>query len=186
MHHLDPLQLKQIFSTTKRSKSFFDKSFEYFVESGTHLGHSILSLHKYFKHLYTVEIAQYYYDICVQEFKNKDINNVTLVLGDSVKTFPNFLSQIKGNTIFWLDGHWSCGKTEKGDVDVPLLKEIEIINDFNNKCGIIIDDVRLFGSNNDVNWSDINEKNIIKSLKDARVEDYYYCNDRLIILYNSI
>lgn len=184
MHHLDPIQLKQIFSNTKRSKQFFDKTFETFVESGTHLGHSILSLHKYFKHLYTVEIAQYYYDICKKEFK--DINNVTLELGDSVKTFPKFLSQINNNTIFWLDGHWSCGRTEKSDVDVPLLKEISIINNFKPKCGIIIDDVRLFGSNNDVNWSDISEKSIINSLLDNRVEDYYYCNDRFVVLYNSI
>jgi hypothetical protein len=186
MHHLDPAQLKQIFSTTKRSKSFFDKSFEYFVESGTHLGHSIFSLHKYFKHLYTVEIAQYYHDICKQEFETKNINNVTLVLGDSIKVLPNFIKQIDGNAIFWLDGHWSCGKTEKGDMEVPLLKEIEIINNFKNKCAIIIDDVRLFGSNNDVNWSDISEKSIINSLSDNRVEDYYYCNDRFTILYNSI
>lgn len=186
MHHLDPVQLKQIFNTTKRSKFFFDKSFQYFVESGTHLGHSIFSLHKYFKQLYTVEIAQYYFDICQQEFKNKNINNVTLVLGDSVKVFPDFLSKIDGNTIFWLDGHWSCGKTEKGDVDVPLLKEIKIINGFAKKCAMIIDDVRLFGSNNDVNWSEISEKSIINALIEERVEDYYYCNDRLVVLYNGL
>lgn len=182
MHHLDPLQLKTIFKQTKRSRSFFDKSFESFVESGTHLGHSILSLHQHFKKLYTVEISDHYYNICKDSFKG--INNIELVLGDSLKVFPSFIDKIDTNAIFWLDGHWSCGNTGKGDIEVPLLEEIKLINSFKNKAAIIIDDVRLFGSNNDVNWSNINDKNIIQVLDDSRTEDYFYCNDRFIILYN--
>ena len=184
MHHLDPIQLKKIIGQTKRSKKFFDKSFETFVESGTHLGHSILSLHKYFKKLYTVEISEHYYNLCVKSFEG--IENVDLVLGDSVKTFPTFLEKIDTSAIFWLDGHWSCGNTGKGDVDVPLIEEIKIIDTFKNKAAIVIDDVRLFGTNNDVNWGNINEKNIIQNLNEDRTEDYYYCDDRFIILYNSI
>lgn len=184
MHHLDPRQIKTIVGQTKRSKKFFDKTFESFVESGTHLGHSILSLHKHFKRLYTVEISDHYYNLCKESFK--DINNVDLVLGDSVKIFPSFIEKIDTSAIFWLDGHWSCGNTGKGDLEVPLIEEIKIINTFKNKAAIIIDDVRLFGTNNDVNWSNINEKNIIENLNDSRTEDYFYCNDRFVILYNGI
>ena len=184
MHHLDPKQIKGIVGQTKRSKKFFDKTFEVFVESGTHLGHSITSLNKYFKKLYTVEISEHYYNLCKEAFLGLD--NVDLVLGDSLKVFPTFIEKINTSAIFWLDGHWSCGNTGKGDIEVPLLEEIKIINNFKNKAAIIIDDVRLFGTTNDVNWSNINESNILNTIDESRTEDYYYYNDRFIILYNSI
>jgi hypothetical protein len=184
MHHLDPGQLKAIFGQTKRSKTFFNKTFESFVESGTHLGHTISRLHNHFKKLYTVEISEHYYNICKNEFKS--FNNVELVLGDSLKVFPEFIKKIDSNAIFWLDGHWSCGNTGKGDIEVPLLEEIKIIDSFKKKAALIIDDVRLFGSKNDVDWSKINEKNIVSCLNDNRVEDYYYYGDRFVILYNSV
>lgn len=187
MYNLDAIQLKQIFQTTKRSKTFFDKSFKSFVETGTHTGNTIIALHKYFDKLYTVEIAEHLYNMCKEEFKKRGIDNVEMVLGDSVKTIPKFAKQIQTNAIFWLDGHCSGGSTGKSEKDVPLLEELRGINTFfAHKAAIIIDDARLFGSNTSEDWSEITEKNILSTLEDSRVEDYYYCNDRFIILYNSI
>jgi hypothetical protein len=165
MYNLDPAQLKQIFQTTKRSKLFFTSSFKSFVETGTHAGHTIIALHKYFDKLYTVEIAEHLYNTCKEEFNKRGINNVEIVLGDSVATLPLFIKKIETDTIFWLDGHCSGGSTGKGDKDVPLMEEIKAINDFPCRAAIIIDDARLFGSNTNEDWSEITEKNIINKKK---------------------
>jgi len=186
MHNLDPVQLKQIFSTTKRSKKFFDKSFKTFIETGTHLGHTIISLYPYFEKLYTVELAEHFYNSSLEEFKTRNIANVEMVLGDSAKILPTFIQKTNTDAIFWLDGHWSSGSTGRGEKDVPLLEEINSINTFPHKAGIIIDDVRLFGSHNNEDWSNITEQNITKLLQEDRVEDYYYCGDRFVILYNAL
>lgn len=186
MPNLDPAQLKQIFTTTKRSKTFFSKSFKTFVETGTHIGSTIISLYPYFDKLYTVEIAEQLFNTSRDEFKRRNMTNVEIVMGDSVKAIPEFIRKINTDAIFWLDGHWSGGATGKGDKDVPLLEEIKSINDFAYKAAIIIDDARLFGTSINEDWSEITEQNIVSVLHDSRVEDYYYCNDRFVILYNQL
>jgi hypothetical protein len=150
------------------------------------VGSTIIALHPYFEKLYTIEIAEQLYNTCKNEFERRKINNVELVMGDSAKIIPEFIRKINTDTVFWLDGHWSGGATGKGDKDVPLLEEIKSINDFPYKAGIIIDDARLFGTSINEDWSEITEHNIINVLHDSRVEDYYYCNDRFVILYNQI
>ena len=59
---------------------------------------------------------------------------------------PEIIKNMIDPTIFWLDGHYSCGITAKGDVDVPLLEELIAINVlFKGSAILIIDDYRLFG-----------------------------------------
>jgi hypothetical protein len=58
---------------------------------------------------------------------------------------PAVLSDIKGACLFWLDGHYSYGKTARGTTDTPILAELaHIFRRANPNDVILIDDARLF------------------------------------------
>ena len=104
-------------------------------------------------------------------------------LGDSVKILPIILSNIQDNATFFFDAHKS-GDSGDVDVDVPLLKELNIIREKrkNNNDIIIIDDVRLFGSNDKEDWSKITIENIRESIGVSNIKEEHVLNDRLILL----
>lgn len=149
-----------------------------FVETGTHLGQTLTNLHSTFLNLYSVEVSEFYFN---KAKKNLNYKNIQLYLGDSAVVLPNIIPLLKYNAVFFLDGHWSSGNTGRGEKDCPLIEEVtEIVKEFNNKSIIIIDDYRLFGTNRNENWSDINEKTLL-SICDNKLIDYFVENDRLII-----
>ena len=63
---------------------------------------------------------------------------------------PKILSNLRDRCIFWLDAHYSGGVTAKGDLDTPIIKEIEIILEHPIRDHIIlIDDAQYFVGRND-------------------------------------
>lgn len=159
-----------------------------FIETGTLNGETILHLEPYFDNLYTIEISELYYNKAKSLYNG---NKIRFILGDSSHVFANLLPNISDKCIFFLDGHWSCGDTGKGEKDCPLIEEIQHINNlYKNESIIIIDDLRLFGLSEKcgypVNWGDINKDTILNILND-RILDVYTLdseaskNDRLII-----
>ena len=165
-----------------------------FVETGTALGETVFSLEQYFKFLYTIEISQYYYNKVVQRYNG---NKIKFILGDSAKELEQLSKNITGNTVFFLDGHWSSGNTGRGERDCPLYEELTHINNHFKYSGIIIiDDHRLFGKGPNTggcaeNWEDINDTAILNILNN-RVEKLYYlpssldAKDRMVIEIKSI
>lgn len=163
-----------------------------FIETGTYKGETIFELENYFEKLYTIEISNKFYNETKAKYNG---NKIQFILGDSSYVFNDLLPIINDNTIFFLDGHWSCDDTGKGEKDCPLIEEIQIINNlFKNKAIVIIDDVRLFGlspkKNYPVDWEDINVLKILEILK-SRIISFYFLDsscapkDRLIIHINS-
>lgn len=165
-----------------------------FVETGTYKGETILSLENYFHELHTIEIKRELFEMTRR--KSKKIN---FHLGDSSIVLSKICKDIKSNTIFFLDGHWSCGITGKGEKDIPLYEELNsILTFFKNKCIIIIDDCRLFGKGpnkqnenyDECNWEEITLEKII-NMTQHKMEKYYFCpskmheKDRLIIFLNK-
>jgi hypothetical protein len=164
------------------------KLYDCFIETGTHKGETIFCLEKYFKKLYTIEISEMYYNNTKNLYNGDKID---FLLGDSSYVLKELLTKVKDNCIFFLDGHWSCGDTGRGEKDCPLIEEVTHINNlFKNDAIIIIDDYRLFGlshkTNYPVNWGDINKDAII-SILNSRITNIYHLdsdaseNDRLII-----
>jgi len=160
------------------------KNYPCFIETGTSVGTTIFSVEPFFKKLHTIEISDKYHSYTKNRYRGDKIN---FILGDSVEVFKNLLPTINDKTIFFLDGHYSSGDTGRGDKDVPLIDEIILINNlYKNEGIIIIDDVRLFGTNVTEDWSYINKESILEILKD-RIVDVYYLDsdlskdDRLII-----
>jgi hypothetical protein len=162
-----------------------------FIESGTFYGETTLAMEPFFNKLYTVEIKQEFYTNFKNNYKG---NKIEIFLGESSDIFTEILPSIQTPSIFFLDGHWSCGNTGKGKKDCPLYEELtSIINNFKYKAIIIIDDVRLFGMGPNTtygkepcNWEDINIPSILNIVKE-RVEMHYHLpsyldiNDRLIL-----
>jgi hypothetical protein len=155
-----------------------------FVETGTWFGETIFEMEPLFDNLYTIELSQPHYTHTKSRYRGNKIN---FILGDSSTELPKLLPMIEEKTIFFLDGHWSCDDTAKGNKEVPLYEELQAIYDwFTHEAVVIIDDVRLFSTNRDVDWSQITKDGVLARLGD-RIKEVYYLdsswakNDRMIV-----
>lgn len=155
-----------------------------FIESGTYRGDTVLNMEPHFDELHTIEIGQDLWKRARERYSGRKIE---FHLGDSQSVLPKLLPRIRKRAIFFLDGHWSCGETSKGEIDVPLLNELRILmNSFNHEAVILIDDLRLFGSGPEtsepVDWTSISREAVREVLRDrcvSWVEDSE--TDKLII-----
>jgi len=166
-------------------KISFEKQDDYktFIETGTNRGHTIIPMSSQFDFLYTIELSESIFN----EFNGKDYNRekIKSILGDSSKVLPNILPEINTNAIFFLDGHYSHEDTAQGEKDVPLLEEINAINDFFKNSGIIIiDDLRLFGTTNDEDWSEINTDSVKRPIE-KRITSTFTIGDRFVICFKK-
>jgi hypothetical protein len=157
--------------------------YPYFVETGTYMGETILRFINDFEKSYTIELSDELHNLFNQ--KDYDRNKLKSLLGDSSIILKEVINELNGNTIFFLDGHFSSCNTGQGSKDVPLNEELKIINDnFNYDSLIIIDDLRLFGTNISEDWSYITKENLLKILG-GRLDGYLELNDRLILKINE-
>lgn len=116
------------------------------IETGTYLGDTSNFLSKNFSHVYTMEPSEELYLICKSRFQKE--SKVTVIHGSSEDVMRPLLKSLRGDVNFWLDGHFSSGKTFQGEINTPIEKELafikEIMKNF-TKIVIFIDDVREFG-----------------------------------------
>jgi hypothetical protein len=116
---------------------------ENFVETGTYRGDSTEIAANIFKNVYSIELCPILYSNAKKRFEKH--SNVHLYLGDSQKVLPDLLSQLRGKTIFYLDGHYSGGVTARGDTITPIMGELVAIKNSNlDNPIILIDDIRGF------------------------------------------
>lgn len=108
------------------------------VETGTFLGHSTNYFSKIADKVYTIEMAEVYYNDAVKRFENQ--NNIKLYLGDTRKVLPGICEELNKNypPLFFLDAHGGC------DPKCPLDVELNTIaSRFKDNCIIVIDDFRV-------------------------------------------
>lgn len=125
------------------NKELFEKYLNpVFIESGSLYGDGIQSaIEAGFKEIYSIELAQPYYDHCVERFKN--VSYVYIILGDSHLVLGELLSKIDRQITFWLDGHFCGGDSGFGKYESPLVQELEIIKTHPIKTHtILVDDLR--------------------------------------------
>jgi len=187
MPSLDIHNLKSILNKDKKVKKLFkDYKFNNFIETGTHTGTTAFEMSKYFKRVDTIEIAKNLFDHCKSIKEQKQLTNVNLHLGDSSILLEKILKNLKGESIFFLDGHYSHGITGRGNKDVPLLEELKTINsNYYYSSIIIIDDARLFGTAKDEDWLDITESNILKCFDSDKIVESFFYGDRYVIFLKS-
>jgi len=172
--------LHKILELSKSNK----ENYPYFIETGTYKGETILRFMDDFEKVFTIELSDELYS----EFNKKEYNRDKLksILGDSSVMLGQVIDELSGNSIFFLDGHYSSCNTARGDKDVPLNEELKIINNnFKYESLIIIDDLRLFGTNNTEDWSNITIDNLLKIVS-KRLETHLILSDRLILKIKKI
>lgn len=80
-----------------------------------------------------------------KRFKNNQA--VTIVQGTSEEVFSEVVLGLVGPTNFWLDGHYSEGVTFQGDLETPIMHELEVISRNLTRLAplaVLVDDVRCF------------------------------------------
>lgn len=154
-----------------------------FVETGTSYGASIAAVQPYFKKLWTVELSDELYAHAKR--LTDRISHCTHVKGDSLIELPKFLQSISSEekAFFWLDAHYSSMNTARNHLDCPLIEECVAIdkNYQGDSAIVVIDDVRLFGTNVNEDWSYISEEGVQNSFNNFDIKFYEIVNDRLLL-----
>ena len=113
------------------------------VETGTYLGQTTKFLSENFRFVHSIEPSKKCLRIAKRNLRFS--KNVALYEGTSELCLEEICSSLDGDICFWLDGHYSEGITFKGNVDTPILFELETIKkylgNFSNTV-ILIDDIR--------------------------------------------
>lgn len=122
------------------------------IETGTYRGTTTKFLAKKNKHVHTIEPEKGFYEDTKNKLINKGFKNISFYFGTSEDKLSEVLNNVINEKVFfWLDGHFSGSGTFQGDVDSPIIKELELIQEYLPKLNgvkIFIDDIREFDSDN--------------------------------------
>ena len=157
--------------------------FTKFIETGTYKAHSTMEASKVFQMVYTIELSTQLFLECKE--KCKDINNIKLYHGDSLRTLGEMILEIDEPSFWFLDAHISGTDTVCSTHLVPLIEELKIIlNHISNMKKnniIVIDDVRLFTQAH--GWDGVSIPIIRRLFNQYKlhVQDEYLFNDKYVI-----
>ncbi|PXV68786.1 hypothetical protein CLV62_10149 [Dysgonomonas alginatilytica] len=112
------------------------------VESGTYLGDMVWAQQHNFEKIYTIELSKHLQEAAKLRFRNS--SHIEFIHGDSGKLMSTLIKDLPEKTLFWLDGHYSGGKTARGDKDCPITDEVKAILSSNIEHVLLIDDARYF------------------------------------------
>lgn len=98
------------------------------IETGTYLGWSTKKLCELDLKVDTIEIDETFHE---KAKSNLISDNLTLHLGDSVEILNKILSEGEENVLIFIDSHW---------YDLPILKELQVVEEKKIKPTIIIHD----------------------------------------------
>jgi len=137
-----------------------------FVEGGTYKGGTAKAMSTKFEKVYTIEKSLDMFDIAKENLIS--LSNVLMLKGDTREHLQSILEN-NDDILFWLDAHWSGGKTYGEEDECPLIEELEIIFSYNKNYIVLIDDARLFLApppkpHNFLNWPSLTD--IIKLMPD--------------------
>jgi len=113
------------------------------VETGTFRGDMILAMLNDFRTLYSIELHPELHSRARSLFSHRP--HVRLLHGDSGEKISEVLAGLEEPAVFWLDGHFSGGNTAKGNLNTPIIAELDKVLSHNiSNHVVLIDDARLF------------------------------------------
>ena len=140
-------------------KGFRDSTW---VETGTWKGDTALFLSHGANRVFTIEPDPSLFERAEERFRSNP--KITCVKGTSEEVLSDICKKIiAGPVNFWLDGHYSAGKTHKGILDTPIKYELSVISKHISRLKsvcILIDDVRCFNPSNPL-YSDYPDLNYL-------------------------
>jgi hypothetical protein len=115
------------------------------VETGTFEGEMVRKVRRAFASLVTIELSP---ELAADaRRKLRPYRGITVLDGDSAEILPRVLRDLREPALFWLDGHYSGGKTARGARETPLLDELKSIAAHGVPGHVVlIDDARLLGT----------------------------------------
>jgi hypothetical protein len=117
------------------------------IETGTFLGYMMEAQKDNFQKLISIELDEKLYQRAKRRFAKYP--QIEILKGDSGKLMPEVVARLKEPALFWLDGHYSAEFTAKGDLETPIIQELESIFKSPIDHVILIDDARDFKGEND-------------------------------------
>jgi len=153
-----------------------------FIETGTYHGSTAVWAASYFDNVITIEYSREIYEETVARYGK--IKNINFIFGDSRSVLNTIVQKLDSPAIFWLDSHWSGGKTYGENDECPLIEEIHAIQKSPYAHFIFIDDARLFMSpppppHRIEQWPSIDE--VIEALKSSSQKCYIVIVEDVLI-----
>ena len=155
---------------------------EDFIETGTYHGNTAVWAASQFDNAITIEFSKEIYQETVA--RHDKINNIDFIHGNSKFVLRMLAPKLTRPSVFWLDAHWSGGKSYGEGDGCPIIDEIRAINLSPQQHFIFIDDARLFTSppprpHRVEHWPSIKE--LIEALTAANHEYYLVIIEDVII-----
>ncbi|MBC8472004.1 MAG: hypothetical protein H8D56_21295 [Planctomycetes bacterium] len=124
-------------------------SIDTFIETGTYKGKMVYSVIPHVKEIFSIELDETHFQNTQKRFAGYP--NIHILQGQSDKILPKILNKIEKPCLFWLDAHWSGGSTAKGDIETPIMWEMQCILDHPRGAEhvVLIDDARCFTGESD-------------------------------------
>lgn len=130
------------FSIPRQLIGAIQENFRYrnFIETGTYLGATSIWAASLFEEVFTIEVNP---ELSSQAAMHANgISNIRFINGDSSIELGKVSEELKGSSLYWLDGHW-CGGVEKLTHECPLMHELNAIK-ISEEDIVLIDDARFF------------------------------------------
>jgi hypothetical protein len=119
---------------------------KHLIETGTYMGEMIEATRRHFETVTSIELSEHLFRRATHRFRG--IGNVRLLHGDSGQVLKKIVSNLDHPTLFWLDGHYSCGETAMGEKETPIFEELEVVlGRYDSGHIVLIDDAREFNDN---------------------------------------
>jgi hypothetical protein len=113
------------------------------IETGTFKGDTVRALRKDFDRIVSVELSSELYARALRRTRHQ--GNVELVLGDSALVLTSIVNTLDRPALFWLDAHYSGGRTALGDTVSPIEAEMNAVLGASVRGHVVlIDDAREF------------------------------------------
>lgn len=115
------------------------------IETGTYFGDTTACMARTGDRVISIEPQESLHARAKARFAR--MPNVELLLGSSEQVFPAIMARLSGDATFWLDGHFSGGRTYQSESDTPVRLELEEIARRLPSLGrlcVMVDDIRHF------------------------------------------
>ena len=109
----------------------------------------VYAVMSHIKEIYSIELNETYYRNAQKRFAGYP--NINIFQGQSSEVLTKILKNINKPCLFRLDAHYSGGSTAKGELETPIIQEMQCIlnHPMANEHVILIDDAWLFVGEND-------------------------------------